>query len=79
PSELRRLGQAGVSGTAVLASATRNAAALAQDRDAGRLEAGAIADLLIVTGDPLARAVDLLQPIAVVSQGELRSVAGLRD
>ena len=63
----------------LLRGLTVEAAAAAGRRDVGRIGAGARADLVLVPGDPLADPVVLLEPIAVVRDGRLHSVAGLLE
>lgn len=68
--ELELLHSAGLSNADVLRAATRNAAAACgQARTLGTLEPGKLADILIVTGDPLADLQALSDVRAVVSDG----------
>ena len=45
----------------------------------GSIAGGRIADLIVVSGDPLADVADLLDPIAVVQGGRFLSTASLLD
>ena len=74
-AELRALKDAGLSGAAVLRSATSDAAAAIGASDQlGRIAPGMLADLLIVDGDPLADPLELVRLEMVFSNG----VAGPR-
>jgi imidazolonepropionase-like amidohydrolase len=53
------------------------AAALAVDPQLGRIATGAVADFILVDGDPLRQVDDLLHVVAVVRNGRFFSVAGL--
>ena len=55
------------------------AAALGVDPYLGRVAEGAVADLVLVDGDPLTDLDDALNVIAVVRNGRFYSVAGLID
>ena len=79
-AELRALRAAGLTAEQALRSAGVNAAAaLGVDPYLGRVAAGAVADLVLVDGDPLANLDDALNVIAVVRNGRFYSVAGLID
>ena len=79
-AELRALQAAGLEPAQALRSAGVNvAAALGVDPRLGRIATGAVADLILVDGDPLAAVDDALKVIAVVRNGRFYSVAGLVD
>jgi hypothetical protein len=79
-AELRALQAAGLEPAQALRSAGVNAAAaLGVDPRLGRIATGAVADLVLVDGDPLAAVDDALKVIAVVRNGRFYSVAGLID
>ena len=51
---------------------TRDAAvAILKDDELGTLEAGKLADIVIVDGDPLARSTDLLNVVTTIKGGEV--------
>jgi imidazolonepropionase-like amidohydrolase len=50
---------------------TRNAAQAVLRDDIGTLEAGKLADIVIVDGDPLETVTDLLEVVAVIKGGEI--------
>ena len=65
-NELAALEAAGMSRMEIIAAATRNAAAVCRLQDQlGTLEAGKIADVLVVAGDPL-RDLDALKDVLIV-------------
>ncbi|NNF40523.1 MAG: amidohydrolase family protein [Woeseiaceae bacterium] len=77
-AELRARAAAGLKPEQVLRAAGVNAAAaLGADPFLGRIAAGAVADLVLVDGDPLNDIDDSLQVVAVVRNGRFFSVAGL--
>jgi dipeptidyl aminopeptidase/acylaminoacyl peptidase len=79
-AELRALVAAGLSPPQALhASGVNAAAALGVDPNLGRIASEAVADLLFVDGDPLARIDDTLAVVAVLRNGRFFSVAGLID
>lgn len=79
-AELRALAAAGLDGDQVLWAAGRNAAgALGLENQLGRIAPGALADLVLVTGDPRARVADAVKVVAVVRNGRFYSVGGLLD
>ncbi len=79
-AELRALDAAGLDAEVLLRAAGINAAgALSADRMLGRIAAGALADLILVDGDPLSRIGDATKVVAVVRNGRFFSVAGLLD
>jgi Tol biopolymer transport system component len=69
-AELALLAHAGIPNDQVLRIATAQAAlALGLDEHAGTLEAGKLADFVVLNGDPLARIADTLNIVAVVKGG----------
>ncbi len=77
-AELRARIAAGLKPEQVLRAAGVNAAAaLGADPFLGRIAVGAVADLVLVDGDPLKDINDSLNVVAVVRNGRLFSVAGL--
>ncbi len=79
-AELRALQAAGLKPEQALRTAGVNAAAaLGVDPQLGRIATGAVADLILVDGDPLTSVDDVLQVVAVVRNGRFYSVAGLID
>ena len=79
-AELLALEAAGLDAEHVLRAATSNAAAaLGTNLQLGRIAPGALADLILVDGDPLSRVADARKVIAVVRNGRFFSVAGLLE
>jgi len=79
-AELLALEAAGLDAEHVLRAATSNAAvALSANLLLGRIAPGALADLVLVDGDPLASVSDARKVIAVVRNGRFFSVAGLLE
>ncbi len=79
-AEFRALARAGLRPDQVLRSAGVNVAtALGMDYRIGRIANGAVADLVIVSGDPLADIADALKVVGVVRNGRFFSVSGLLD
>ena len=77
-AELRARVAAGLKPEQVLRAAGVNAAAaLGADPFLGRIAVGAVADLVLVDGDPLNNVGDSLNVLAVVRNGRFFSVAGL--
>ncbi len=77
-AELRARVAAGLKPEQVLRAAGVNAAAaLGADPFLGRVAVGAVADLVLVDGDPLNNIDDSLDVVAVVRNGRFFSVAGL--
>lgn len=77
-AELRALQAAGLTAEQALRAAGVNAAAaLAVDPQLGRIATGAVADFILVDGDPLRQVDDVLHVVAVVRNGRFFSVAGL--
>ncbi len=68
--ELRELARAGLTPAQVLRAATRSAAeSLGRDARDGTVQAGAIADLILVDRDPLESVENVGQPQVVVVRG----------
>lgn len=79
-AELRALQAAGLSGDRVLQAAGASAArVLGLDRALGRIAPGAIADLVIVAGDPRARVADAIDIVAVIRNGHFMSLVRLLE
>ena len=79
-AELLALQAAGLPPYQVLHSATGGGAtALGLSTELGRIAAGARADLLLISGDPLHNIADSAQVIAVVRGGRFLSVASLLE
>jgi len=79
-AELRALVAAGLRQEQSLRAAGVNAAAaLGVDPTLGRVATGAVADLVLVDGDPLQQVDDAINVVAVVRNGRFFSVAGLVD
>jgi hypothetical protein len=79
-AELLALQAAGLSAADALKSAGLHAAAaLRLDGQVGLIAPGALADLVLVSGDPLTRAADALNVIAVVRNGRFYSLGSLLE
>jgi len=79
-AELRALRAAGLSGERVLHTAGKNAAKmLGLDNQIGTITPGAMADLILVGGDPLNNIDDLLRIVAVVRNGRFFSLVSLLE
>lgn len=79
-AELRALEAAGLEGDRVLQAAGANAARVLGLGDAlGRIAPGAVADLVIVAGDPRTRVADALDIVAVVRSGHFYSLVRLLE
>jgi imidazolonepropionase-like amidohydrolase len=79
-AELRALASAGLRGDQVLqATGSGAAAVLGLENQIGRITPGALADLVLVTGDPLSNAVDALSIVAVVRNGRFFSLVSLLE
>ena len=79
-AELRALAASGLSGEQVLHAAGRNAAiVLGLENQVGTITPGALADLVLVNGDPLNKVSDTLNIVAVVRNGRLFSLINLLE
>ena len=79
-AELRALAAAGLSPAEALKAAGVNAArALGLGLGIGRIAPGAMADMVVVDGDPLANVEDALLIVGIVRNGRFFSVSGLLD
>ena len=79
-AELRALEAAGLEGDRVLHAAGASAArVLGFSGSVGRIAPGAVADLVIVAGDPRARVADALDIVAVVRSGHFYSLVRLLE
>jgi hypothetical protein len=79
-AELLALEAGGVDGDQVLKAAGINAgAALRLNGQVGVIEPGALADFVLVNGDPLNRAIDAVNIVAVVRNGRFYSLGGLLE
>ena len=79
-AELRALAAAGLRGDQVLRATGSGAARiLGLDHQIGTITPGAVADLVLVNGDPLANAADALAIIAVVRNGRFFSLVSLLE
>ena len=77
-AEFLALAAAGLSGEQVLRAAGVNAAvSLGMGLQVGRLAPGSVADMVIVDGDPLSNAADLMKIVGVVRNGRFFSAIGL--
>jgi imidazolonepropionase-like amidohydrolase len=76
--ELQGYVDAGLTPAAALRTATSNAArAMGAVAEIGRVEAGMLADLVIIDGDPLARMTDLMKVQGVMMNGRYRTLETL--
>lgn len=79
-AEFRALEAAGLRGDRVLKAAGRHAAeALRLRGQIGEIAPGALADLVLVSGDPLARVADAMNIVAVVRNGRFYSLVSLLE
>jgi hypothetical protein len=79
-AEFRALEAAGLEGHQVLKAAGRYAAeALRLQGQLGEIAPGALADLVLVSGDPLARVADAMNIVAVVRNGRFYSLVSLLE
>ena len=79
-AELRAMYAAGMPVQQILASIGSEAArALRIDGQAGRIEPGLLADLVIVSGDPLHQIGDLIRIVAVIRNGHFYSLVSLLE
>jgi hypothetical protein len=79
-AELRALAASGLSGEQVLHAAGRNAAIiLGLENQIGTITPGALADLILVSGDPLNKVSDTLNIVAVIRNGRFFSLINLLE
>jgi hypothetical protein len=79
-AELRALEASGLEGDRVLQAAGANAArVLGFGETLGRIAPGAVADLVVVAGDPRSRVADALDIVAVVRSGHFYSLVRLLE
>ena len=79
-AEMRALAAAGLSGDQVLKTVSANpASVLGLGNQIGVIAEGALADLVLVSGDPLANVADALNIMAVVRNGRFYSLVGLLE
>ena len=79
-AEMRALAAAGLRGDEVLRTTGANpAAVLGLDKQIGRIAEGALADMVLVSGDPLAKVADALNIVAVVRNGRFYSLISLLE
>jgi hypothetical protein len=79
-AELRALASAGLRGSKLLQATGSGAAQLlGLENQIGRITPGALADLVLVSGDPLNKPADALSIIAVVRNGRFFSLVGLLE
>lgn len=79
-AELRALAAAGLPGDRVLRAAGADAATILGLGDqVGRVSPGSLADLVLVSGDPLTNVADALNVVAVVRNGRFYSTASLLE
>lgn len=78
--ELQSYVDAGLAPAAALRTATSNAArVMGAANEVGRVEAGLLADLVIVDGDPLERITDLIRVQGVMLNGRYQQIGTLLD
>ena len=79
-AEMRALAAAGLRGDEVLRTTGANpAVVLGLDKQIGRIAEGALADMVLVSGDPLAKVADALNIVAVVRNGRFYSLLSLLE
>lgn len=79
-AELRALGAAGLTGEQVLHTAGKNPArTLGLENQIGTITPGAMADLVLVNGDPLGNVDDVLNIVAVIRNGRFFSLVRLLE
>ena len=79
-AEIRALDAAGLSGDQILKATSSNPArVLGLDHQIGRITAGSLADMVLVSGDPLASVADSLNIVAVVRNGRFYSLVSLLE
>ncbi len=77
-AELRALASAGLDGDELFKTTGSNAALLlGLENQIGRITSGALADLVLISGDPLTKPADALSIVAVVRNGRFFSLVGL--
>jgi imidazolonepropionase-like amidohydrolase len=77
---MRALAAAGMSGDEVLRATSGNpASVLGLEDQIGRIAEGALADMVLVSGDPLARVADAINIVAVVRNGRFYSLVNLLE
>jgi len=79
-AEMRALAAAGLRGDEVLRATGANpAVVLGLENQIGRIAEGALADMVLVSGDPLARVADALNIVAVIRNGRFYSLVSLLE
>lgn len=79
-AEMRALAAAGLSGVQVLRATGANpAAVLGLESQIGRIAEGALADMVLVSGDPLNKVADAMNIVAVVRNGRFYSLVSLLE
>lgn len=79
-AEIRALAAAGLTGDQVLRAMGANpAAVLGLENQIGFIAEGALADMVLVSGDPLARVADTMNIVAVVRNGRFYSLVSLLE
>lgn len=78
-AELQALASAGLSGDVLLRAVGANAADALGYQELGRIRPGAIADLVLVAGDPREQILDALNIVAVVRNGRFFSLVRLLE
>jgi hypothetical protein len=79
-AEMRALAAAGMSGDEILRATSGNpASVLGLEDQIGRIAEGALADMVLVSGDPLARVADAINIVAVVRNGRFYSLVNLLE
>ena len=79
-AEMRALAAAGLSGDQVLRAMGANpAGVLGLEDQIGRIAEGALADMVLVSGDPLGRVADAMNIVAVVRNGRFYSLVNLLE
>ncbi|MCI0517361.1 MAG: amidohydrolase family protein [Woeseiaceae bacterium] len=79
-AEFRALDAAGLAGDQVLkAAGTHAATALRLQGQVGEIAPGALADLVLVSGDPMSRVADAMNIVAVVRNGRFYSLISLLE
>lgn len=79
-AEMRALAAAGLRGDQVLKATSANpASVLGLDDQIGRIREGALADMVLVSGDPLEKVADAMNIVAVVRNGRFYSLVSLLE